>query len=342
MEGAHQTPIVVPHVEWTKSFAREGAPEPEPKTPARRRRDTNDENPTEAEMDDQAPGDARRTLANSRHTQFPRRSPRLTTTRPKVRPNAAAAKKLQDDRPAKFSKYPDLYHELKLMVWNCVKEQEARAVYIRNSSVATFEPIVQTPPPIWPEIDESSEQVANLAYLQMFVVCGPDGRPDDRTRQLVNPSVDVIVLEPCNGECRGGNCVRSQYSAADRAKVRFLAVGSGWRAPWERLSKIFPNIEVLYLLRNPLMGNKREQYALIRVLPDPREVELQLRFSEWKEKAGKDNPLASLQYAFVTLKEPLPKRPAGPTNTPIKKESGQRYQCVQERLTGTDKDIIVG
>lgn len=90
------------------------------------------------------------------------------------------------------------------------------------------------------------------------------------------------------------------------------------------------------------MGNKREQYALIRVQPDPREVELQLRFSEWKEKAGKDKPLASLQYAFVTLKEPAPKRPAGPTNTPIKKESSQRYQGVQERLTGTDKDIIVG
>lgn len=239
MEGAHQTRIIIPHVEWTKAFAREGAPEPEPKKPASRRRDTNDENPTKTDMDDQAPGDARsetkscssvqhsqrscprrsprtpqigkrRTLVNSPDTRFPRRSPRLTTT------------------PTKAFVYPDLYHELKLMVWDCVKEQEARVVYIRNSSVSTFEPVVQTPPPIWPEIDESSEQVANLAYLQMFVVCGPDGRPDDRTRQVVNPSVDVIVLEPCNGECRGGNCVRSQYSAADRAKVRFLAVGVSW------------------------------------------------------------------------------------------------------------------
>lgn len=90
------------------------------------------------------------------------------------------------------------------------------------------------------------------------------------------------------------------------------------------------------------MGNKREQYALIRVQPDPQEVELQIQFSKWKEEAGKHKPLASLQYACMTLKEPVPSRPPGPTNTPVKNESGQRYQCVPGRLTGTDKDIIVG
>lgn len=173
MDGIYQHPIVAPEAEWTKRFAREGTPEPEPRTP---------------------------------NSLLPRRSARLATT------------------PTTFSKYADLHHELKLMIWDCVMEQDARVVYIRNSSSSTFEPIVQTPPPIWPKIDASSKQIANLAYFPMFTVNGPDMRPDDRTRQLVNPSVDVIALEDCDGACRRGNCVRGQYSVEDRLKVRFLAV----------------------------------------------------------------------------------------------------------------------
>lgn len=236
-----------------------------------------------------------------------------------------------------FQKYVELPAELKIAIWESAIEP--RVIYIRNRSASSYTYEVQNKnPSSWFPACRISSEVARQAYRKMFALRAPDdSQLDVRTSQLVNPDIDIVVLEPCCTGCRGFHCARNQFTESDRSCVRFMAVqvDSPWLAPsahpcWETLSASWENIETLYLMRDAIRNSSKEDKAVIRVQEDERERNLRKRFDEWKRGDGRARRLTSLEFVVVVNKA------AGPT--PL----DDRYKDVQNRRTGLPDDIILG
>lgn len=237
--------------------------------------------------------------------------------------------------PTNFLKYLDLPLELGLMVWEAAITP--RLVYIRNRAAPSYNALIQNEQPNWFNTCYESQVVANKAYRLMFGLHSPD---NPLTAQYVNPDVDIVAFEPCCNGCRGQHCARHQFRDMDRFAVRFLAVqtDSPFLIPiakpcWETISVSFPNVEILYLMKSALKGDKKEEKALIRIEEGSRETELRKKFDHWKKGAGSNLPLAELEFVVVVNKE---------AETKDSRQKGDRYTSIAERKTGLPEDIILG
>ncbi|KAI6080554.1 hypothetical protein F4821DRAFT_54454 [Hypoxylon rubiginosum] len=242
-----------------------------------------------------------------------------------------------------FHKYPDLPNELKIMIWEAAVE--ARLLYLcnRGSIVHLGAPFgVQNRVPPWFLTCRISVGVALSCYQKRFELT-PVPLPfgalslSPSTIQSVNLDLDIVIFEPCHSGCRGYYCARHQYSDEDRAAVRFLAVQTespnliaGSEPCWQSISRSWPNVETLYLMRVAMKGIKTSEKAMIRVAPNDRENELQKFFGEWKKALGKDLALEKLEFVVVVDKETSAM------------DSKDLYKSVEDRKTGLPEDIIHG
>ncbi|ORY71660.1 uncharacterized protein BCR38DRAFT_404719 [Pseudomassariella vexata] len=264
--------------------------------------------------------------ARSKH-----RKPPVKPRRMPLRRSARLSKPLTE-----FHMYANLPPELKICVWEAAVTP--RVVYIRNrASIAWNFPFtndVQNSQPKWFMTTKISAEVAKSSYVNMFALHSPD---DDRTSQVVNPETDIIILEPCCSGCRGHYCTRHQFSDDDRSAVRSMAVQTEPRGLplmalpcWESISNAWRNLETLYLMKEPLRGNHKEEKAILRITEESREVELRKKFDEWKKGNGKDKKITKLEFVVVVNKETEPKA--------LK----NRYKDVKNRNTGLPEDVIIG
>ncbi|KAH8664222.1 hypothetical protein BX600DRAFT_464025 [Xylariales sp. PMI_506] len=218
------------------------------------------------------------------------------------------------------------------MVWEAAITP--RLVYVRNRAAPNPSPLVQTKQPSWFMASRMSVAIAHKAYLSMFGLHSP---AETRTRQPFHPGVDVLVLEPCCNGCRGFYCTRHQFTEEDRATVHSLAVQidspnllSTALPCWVTISLSWPSVTTLYLLKNALKGDQREDKALVRITEGDRETDLRNRFTEWKKGPGKEKAIATLEFVVILDKEP--------DSVPIV----DKYKTVEERKTGLPEDIIIG
>ncbi|KAI2466072.1 hypothetical protein F4781DRAFT_369305 [Annulohypoxylon bovei var. microspora] len=261
----------------------------------------------------------RRTRAN-RAKAYPRRSPRLW-------------KPLTE-----FHQYVRLPPELKMMIWEAAIEP--RLLYICNRSSishagATFG--AQNRPPTWFNTCHLSRWIAQLHYQKRFGLHDPlVPALGPKTIQDTNTN-DIVTFEPCHGACRGCHCARHQYCEADRSAVRFLAVQT--ESPhlpvttepcWQTITRSWPNVETLYLMRIAVRGVDKREKAMIRVRANNHEVALLRRFDQWKRNEGKDVKVNRLEFVQIVQKE-------NGTGNPK-----DQYRSVNDRLTGFPEDIILG
>ncbi|KAI0124182.1 hypothetical protein BJ170DRAFT_686549 [Xylariales sp. AK1849] len=232
----------------------------------------------------------------------------------------------------KFHKYCDLPPELKIIAWEAAVNP--RLVYIRNRAAPNPSYIVQNKQPTWFMANRISVEVAKKSYRKMFGLHTP---VDVRTRQDVNPDVDIIALEPCCNGCRGLYCTRHQFTADDRAAVRFLAIqtDSPYLLPtaapcWVTISTSWPSVETLYLMKIAIKGDLPAEKAIIRMEETDRETDLRKSFDAWKKDLGKDKTVTNLEFVVIVDRETEPKN------------SMDRYKGVEERKTGLPEDIILG
>ncbi|KAI1084237.1 hypothetical protein F5B20DRAFT_288132 [Whalleya microplaca] len=259
-------------------------------------------------------------IARDRHGRFTRRSSRLMTPL------------------LEFHMYSKLPDEIKIMIWEAAISP--RVAYICNrSSLAHFAaPFgVQNKLPTWFTACRLSAWVAQKNYQKMFALHGPRNEVDNLPRQDINPDVDIVIFEPCHNGCRGYHCARHQYCDADRNAIRFLAIQTESRhlVPtaepcWQTISRSWPNVVTLYLMRVALKGVGNGEKALIRVKETDDELELQKRFKEWKKGPGKEMKVAKMEFVTVVDRETEPKHPK------------DRYRDIAERQTGLPEDIILG
>ncbi|XXH00135.1 hypothetical protein Hte_006477 [Hypoxylon texense] len=238
-----------------------------------------------------------------------------------------------------FHKYPDLPPELKLMIWEAAVEP--RLIYICNraSSSHNNRPFgVQNRLPSWFAACHISVSVALRLYKKRFdLIPLPFGPPSRRTIQDVNLDHDIVIFEPCHNGCRGCHCARHQYSDDDRAAVRFLVVQTesphlllGSEPCWESVSRSWPNVETLYLMRVAVKGVNTRDKAMLRVTPNEHENALQKEFEQWKKGMGANRAMEKLEFVVVVDKEV--------SST----DSKALYKSVQDRKTGLPEDIILG
>ncbi|KAI1376572.1 hypothetical protein F4677DRAFT_81792 [Hypoxylon crocopeplum] len=239
-----------------------------------------------------------------------------------------------------FHKYPDLPRELQIMVWEAAIE--ARLVYIcnRTSAASSIVPFgVQNKLPTWFMTCSTSVWVARLHYQKLFALHSRPIPPlnitmiDLTTIQDVSPNNDIVIFEPCHNGCRGYHCARHQYCDTDRSAVRFLAVQT--ESPslpptadpcWETVTRSWPNVETLYLMRVAVKGVDKRDKAMIRVKCNAHETTLLTRFEQWKKELGADAKLTKLDFVVVVEKESTIMGP---------------YQSVADRKTGQPEDIIL-
>lgn len=238
-----------------------------------------------------------------------------------------------------FHKYPFLPEELKIMIWEAAIEP--RVVYICNRAAASWGGLhfgVQNKMPAWFATCHTSAWVARLHYQKMFALQTQFNIVwNQRTIQDVSPNNDIVLFEPCHSGCRGCHCARHQYTAADRAAVRYLAIQTespnltaATEPCWQSVTRSWPNVETLYLMRLAIKGLDKRDKAMIRVKKNDLETTLLNRFEEWKKDAGADVKIRNIEFVAVVQKE-------GPILKPK-----DRYQSVHDRLTGLPEDIILG
>ncbi|KAI8958658.1 hypothetical protein F5Y11DRAFT_351332 [Daldinia sp. FL1419] len=237
-----------------------------------------------------------------------------------------------------FTKYIDLPAELKMMIWEAAIEP--RLVYILNRYSLSHVQVqfeVQNQQPTWFNTCRLSRWVAQLHYLRLFSMYSPvTGSSNLRTSQAVTYN-DIVIFEPCHGGCRGCYCARHQYDLPDRSTVRYLAVQA--ESPnlppttepcWQTITRSWNNVETLYLMRTAVKGVDKRDKAMIRVKPSDHEAALLKRFEEWKKGPGIGFKVKKLEFVVVVEKE-------GSIASPQ-----DRYQTIEDRLTGQQEDIIIG
>ncbi|KAL7625249.1 hypothetical protein AAE478_004464 [Parahypoxylon ruwenzoriense] len=249
-----------------------------------------------------------------------------------VRRSARLAKPLVE-----FHKFPELPPELQIMVWEFAVEP--RAVYICNRSSLAHSGIpfgVQNRFPSWFMTCNLSAWVALSQYQRLFSLQGPMPTVGRRTSQSVNPTVDIVIFEPCHSGCRGYHCARHQYDDESRSAVRFLAVQTespnlvpATEPCWQSLTRSWPNIETLYLMRVAVKGISRQDKAIIRVKTNDHEKTLLERFEQWKKGPGMHMKISKLEFVMVTEKD---------TTATV----DSRYRNIIDRATGLPEDIILG
>ncbi|KAI2641492.1 hypothetical protein GGS26DRAFT_579944 [Hypomontagnella submonticulosa] len=238
-----------------------------------------------------------------------------------------------------FHMFPDLPVEVQMLVWEAAIEP--RLVYICNRSSASHAGApfgVQNGPFTWFTACKLSLYIAKLHYRKMFALYSPfTPTPSFATMQDVKSSIDIVVFEPCHGACRGCHCARHQYCDADRSAVRFLAIQTdspnlpATSEPcWETVTRSWPNVETLYLMREAVKGVDRREKAMIRVQNNDHEIELQKQFDEWKKGPGMDVTVNKIEFVVVVEKESTATNPK------------DRYKTIDDRLTGLPEDIILG
>ncbi|KAI1214708.1 uncharacterized protein F4807DRAFT_6796 [Annulohypoxylon truncatum] len=237
-----------------------------------------------------------------------------------------------------FPQYAQLPPELKMMVWEAAIEP--RLLYICNRSSimhagAAFG--AQNSPPKWFNTCRLSRFIAKLHYQKRFGLHDPFvPNINLKTIQDFNTN-DVVIFEPCHGACRGCHCARHQYCEDDRSVVRFLAVQTesphlpGTTEPcWQTITRSWPNVETLYLMRVPVRGVDKREKAMIRVHANNHETALLRRFEQWKKTQGKGVKVNQLEFVEVVQKEDATANPK------------DQYRSVVDRLTGFPEDVILG
>ncbi|OTA67246.1 hypothetical protein K449DRAFT_212240 [Hypoxylon sp. EC38] len=238
-----------------------------------------------------------------------------------------------------FHLYHKLPNEIKMMIWEFTITP--RLVYICNRSSllhAGAQFGVQNPYPSWFMTCKISAWVALLHYQKRFALHSHGNTNVNlATIQDFNSVNDIVIFEPCHGACRGCHCARHQYCEADRSAVRFLAVQTespnlpaNTEPCWQSVTRSWPNVETLYLMRIAVRGVSRTSKAMIRVKPNDFEMRLRSQFEEWKKGPGINVKISKLEFVVVVPKEDATV------------SSCQRYRSVNERLTGLPEDIILG
>ncbi|KAI5924097.1 hypothetical protein F4810DRAFT_144825 [Camillea tinctor] len=240
---------------------------------------------------------------------------------------------------AEFQKYPQLPDEIKIMIWEAAINP--RLIYICNRSSllhASTQFGVQNKRPTWFMTCRLSAWIARRHYRKMFALHNPLLPQLDFTLlQDVNPSVDIVIFEPCHGGCRGYYCASHQYHEADRSAVRSLAVqvdspnlDPSADPGWITISKSWPNVETLYFMKPALKGPDMREKALIRLKEGEHEASLRKRFEEWKKGVGKEKMVRAIEFVKVVERE---------ADT---KDVQVRYKNVEDRKSGLPEDIILG
>ncbi|KAI1505615.1 hypothetical protein F5X99DRAFT_214232 [Biscogniauxia marginata] len=240
---------------------------------------------------------------------------------------------------AEFHKYPELPDEIKIMIWEAAINPRLTYICNRSSFLHALAPIrVQNKRPTWFMTCRLSAWIAKRHYRKMFALLSL--RPpyfDFTLVQDINPSVDIVIFEPCHGGCRGYYCASHQYCEADRSAVRYLAVqmdspnlDPSADAGWVTISKSWPNVETLFFMLPAIKGPDMREKALIRLKEGEHEVGLRKRFDEWKKDAGKEKKVTTLEFVRVVERE---------ADT---KDVRLRYKHVEDRKTGLPEDIILG
>ncbi|KAI1168920.1 hypothetical protein F5B18DRAFT_645784 [Nemania serpens] len=239
-----------------------------------------------------------------------------------------------------FHKYPELPPEIRLLIWEAAIQP--RLAYICNrSSILGHAHIfgIQNKLPSWFMTCQLSVYIAKQHYqtlfeqngLSMYPAMGIPLRP-----QAINPFVDVVIFEPCHNGCRGYYCAQ-QYRREDRAAVHRLVVQmDSPHLPtmsdpgWVTISRSWPNVQTLFMMKPALKGLDRSDKAMIRIKEGDHELALRKRFELWKKGDGQDNKLTTLEFVRVVEQEPETKN------------IQDRYQSVEDRRTGLAEDIILG
>ncbi|KAI0009595.1 hypothetical protein F4779DRAFT_617490 [Xylariaceae sp. FL0662B] len=234
-----------------------------------------------------------------------------------------------------YSKLPD---EIKIMIWEAAIIP--RITYICNRSSVSHSVVPfgrQNKLPSWFMACRLSVWVAQRYYRKMFALHGPGNEIYNLPRQDINPDVDIVVFEPCHNGCRGYHCARHQYCDADRTRVRLLAIQTESRhlAPttepcWQTISRSWPNVETLYLMRVAIKGVDNGDKALIRVKETEDELELKKRFLQWKKGLGEKMKMTKMEFVVVADRETE------------QKQLEDRYREIPERQTGRPEDIVLG
>ncbi|KAI1138621.1 hypothetical protein F5Y05DRAFT_45109 [Hypoxylon sp. FL0543] len=236
-----------------------------------------------------------------------------------------------------FHLFDKLPPEIKLMIWEFAIKPRLTYVGNRPSVHNTMTMFGRhNPYPKWFMTCRLSAWVARNNYQKRFGIQTPNYILNVWSGRDFNSANDIVIFEPCHSACRGCHCARRRYSDADRSAVRFLAVQtesptlSAYIPPcWISVTRSWPNVEILYLMRAAITGTNWEGNAMIRVLPTAFELELQKRFQEWKKNDGKEVKVRKLEFVVVVPKEITTTKP------------DERYRSVKERLTGRPEDIIL-
>ncbi|KAI1824723.1 hypothetical protein F4861DRAFT_231128 [Xylaria intraflava] len=247
----------------------------------------------------------------------------------------------------KFFFYPNLPSELKLMIWEAAVQPRLTYICNRASLLDHANSFgIQNQLPTWFMTCRISAYVAQRYYKKMF---GPSGvlgqipatvhsEPGHNTlhAQDINPDVDIVVYEPCHSGCRACYCAQ-QYRREDRAAVQKLAVQiDSPHLPlmadlgWVTVSRSWPNLTTLYMMKPAIKGLDRSDKAMIRIKEGDHESDLRKLFEVWKSNAGKDCKLTTLEFVRVVPREAHTKDPK------------DRYQMIEDRQTGLVDDIILG
>ncbi|KAI1438874.1 hypothetical protein GGR50DRAFT_685224 [Xylaria sp. CBS 124048] len=244
-----------------------------------------------------------------------------------------------------FHMYPELPPEIQLMIWEAATQ--ARLIYICNRSSVLDHAHnfgVQNKVPAWFTACRMSAYIAQRHYKKLFGLNEMFGSmavamqpiPHRALRaQDVNTDIDIVVYEPCHSGCRAYFCAQ-QYRREDRAAVRRLAVqiDSPHLLPasepgWVTVSRSWPNLTTLFMMRPAIKGPDRSDKAMIRIKEGDHEIALRKLFDAWKKGPGKDHSLSTLEFVRVVEQE-------------TDKDMKDRYQSVEDRKTGLVEDIILG
>ncbi|KAI0525562.1 hypothetical protein F5B22DRAFT_642573 [Xylaria bambusicola] len=239
-----------------------------------------------------------------------------------------------------FHKYPELPEELKLMVWEAAIQPRLTYICNRSSILGHAHSFgIQNKFPTWFMACQASVWVAMRCYKKLFGQKDMSIHPSigmTLRPQAINTQVDIVVFEPCHNGCRGYYCAQ-QYSREDRDTVERLAVQidsphlpPGSEPGWATISKSWPGVETLFMMKPAVKGLDQSDKAMIRIKEGDHELALRKGFEAWKKDAGKSSKLTTLEFVRIVEQEPDTKK------------LQDRYQSVEDRKTGSVEDIILG
>lgn len=239
-----------------------------------------------------------------------------------------------------FHKYPELPAELKLMIWEAAVQPRLTYICNRSSILGHSRKFgIQNKFPSWFMACRLSVWVATRCYKKLF---GQDGSSQHFSwdlplrPQAINTKVDIVVFEPCHNGCRGYYCAQ-QYSPEDRAAVQRLAVQIdsqhlplGSEPGWVTISRSWPNVETLFMMKPAVKGLDQSDKAMIRIKEGDHELALRKQFETWKKGPGQNHKLTTLDFVRVVEQEPGTKK------------IQDRYESIEDRKTGSVEDIVLG